>query len=333
MTSVDKIRKTDKLKGVMYAVMLGDAGGVMHEFKNQTKQPFQPLLENYKESTVTFKFTQKKLFPGQASDDTEMTVALFRALKDNDWKYDKEKVLRNYLDWANKSSYLGKNTRALMKGVKTIRGYTNRFNKLSEEEKVDMQSNGSLMRASPLAFLANYESVAEDCSLTNPNKVNITCGMLYITILKTCIVGCEKKIIRGLLEGELDNLYSDDLDDDDTHTYEGVRSMLRAILNEDESNEDEKKFSAYTVSKKGWVCTSFYVAVKAFLKFNKFEDAIKWIVDGHPGSDTDTNAAICGGLFGAHLGYKKLMESEVNKRNVEFILSKYPTQYVNENLF
>lgn len=31
-----------------------------------------------------------------------------------------------------------------------------------------------------------------------------------------------------------------------------------------------------------------------------------WIIKEHPGSDTDTNAAITGALFGAYLGYDHL---------------------------
>lgn len=54
---------------------------------------------------------------------------------------------------------------------------------------------------------------------------------------------------------------------------------------------------------KGGVGTAFYMAIKSFLNFDNFQDAIDWIIGEHPRSDTDTNGAIFGALMGAKLGF------------------------------
>ena len=67
---------------------------------------------------------------------------------------------------------------------------------------------------------------------------------------------------------------------------------------------------------KGWVVTTFVIAYIAFFKYDSMTDAFKFIVDEFPGSDTDTNASVCGGLFGALYGLEKMKEDEIINKNI-----------------
>ena len=91
-----------------------------------------------------------------------------------------------------------------------------------------------------------------------------------------------------------------------------VPSEVKDSINDSLSDRDERNI----VTKKGWVCNSFYIAFFAFWNFNSLEQALEFIIKDHPGSDTDTNASICGALFGAWLGFDKINQEELTKQNI-----------------
>lgn len=122
---------SDKIKGMLWGVTVGDALGYPYEFKRVTpKSIYDGYIPNV-EHTISFQYGRTKTIEiGSVSDDTEMTIALFNTLKSNNMKYDKDKVILSYMEWANsKPPGIGKNTGDLLKGVKTLKGYENRLEK------------------------------------------------------------------------------------------------------------------------------------------------------------------------------------------------------------
>lgn len=299
MTNKKDNYSNDKIKGMLIGVVLGDISGSMHEFKRQTKQKFQKKIYKYKTSTVNFRFHKLTIEPRIPTDDSEMTLALFKSLKKSKFTYDKNLVLSEYMNWANKSKSIGVNTRKLLKGIKTISGYSNRFNKLTKDEKKVMQSNGSLMRASPLA-LVDIKNSLIDCALTNPNKINCELNFIYVKCLKKLLRGKSKSSIKKYLK-----------------KYKAKSSKIKQIIKDIFSKDNLS--DKYQNIGKGWVGTAFYLAFKAFFKYEKFTKAMKWLVVKNPGSDTDTNCAISGALFGALLGFSGLNKSSTTKKNIKFL--------------
>jgi ADP-ribosyl-[dinitrogen reductase] hydrolase len=173
----------DRIQGMFIGAFLGDALGAPHEFKVNANVPYTGFLEHQPFHISKYQGI-RKLAVGQCTDDIEMTLTLLRAIiRDRD--YVRENVLKDYLTWANSGGWmLGKNTRALFKGIKTIKGYNNRIVKNNTS-----QSNGAMMRCSPLALLSTNDCIIEDCYLTNPNKINLDCNMIYITALRLAIHG------------------------------------------------------------------------------------------------------------------------------------------------
>src|SRR5579871_6228817 len=174
--------KLDKIRGMLSGVALGDALGVPFEFRMVNPKPkYDNYINSSVEFEVRFRFSSKSIKPASVSDDTMMTMALFASI--SGYNYDRIEVIGNYIDVVNTCAFIGRNTRRLFKGIKTIKGYENRFNNLTSDEKRNMQSNGSLMRASPLAISFSEESIREDCYVTNPNETNFYCNIVYLEVL------------------------------------------------------------------------------------------------------------------------------------------------------
>ena len=71
---------------------------------------------------------------------------------------------------------------------------------------------------------------------------------------------------------------------------------------------------------RGWVLRPLSGAIHVINTFTSFEHAMKWVVE-HPDSDTDTNAAIAGGLLGAHLGLQNMIAEPSTVYNVNLLMN------------
>jgi ADP-ribosyl-[dinitrogen reductase] hydrolase len=320
----------DKIRGMIMGGALGDALGVPHEFKCNRGIKYTGLLE-YKGFMVSRWQGRKESEIGQVSDDTEMTLALLRTIV-KDKTYVRNNVILAYIDWANSGGWMmGKNTRALLKGIKTIRGYEGRMKKildLPEEER--SQSNGFLMRCSPLALLNDPgwdESIITDANITNPQRVCIECSQIYITCLRL-----------ALRNTDVDEIFNT-VKEMSTSMSQEIKDVFRQIRRKEKRD--------ITINK-GWCCHALYCTLYVMLNFRPLEDsrasdepevprdeprergdsgesgrynrAMEWVID-QPGSDTDTNAAIAGSLLGALMGFKELRRNPITKKNIDIVIN------------
>src|SRR6266496_3416945 len=156
----------DKIKGMLIGLALGDALGAPHEFKyNNSLEYTGKLIHKVR---LFDRFHGDTIFEvGSVTDDTQMTLVLANQMI-ADGGYNRENMILAYEKWAATSKMMGKNTRELFKGVKTVKGYQNRYNKkFSAPENEWTQSNGSLMRCSPLVIFNDFNNFITDCSLSN----------------------------------------------------------------------------------------------------------------------------------------------------------------------
>ena len=143
---------------------------------------------------------------GQYSDDTEMTLANLRCII-REGGYQEDSVIESYIEWANSSLGMGKNTRYLFKGIKIgtprsnpARTYRNRWKrKFGLVGGTVTESNGSLMRCSMLCYLGKESILVTDCNLTNPSSVNRDCSMLYARIMLMAASDKSKDTIKSTL--------------------------------------------------------------------------------------------------------------------------------------
>lgn len=227
---------------------------------------------------------------GQPTDDSEMALTLARVLVE-EGKYDPARAREAYIDWLKSAPF--------DRGITVSAGLRGR-------PKEESQSNGALMRISPLGILGSKydpEQVAEwakqDAALTHPHPVCQQVNALYTMAIAFAVkTGCG----------------AEDL-------YKQMLIWAREI-NAEASVLDAVAGAAYTppedyTKQPGYVLTAFRNALWQLLRAPNFEDAVVDTV--MRGGDTDTNAAICGALLGAVYG-----RDAVPSRWVECILQCRP---------
>lgn len=280
----------DRILGSFVGKCLGDALGAPYEFRYNSHLEYTPLL-THRTRFLSRWTPERNLPPGQVTDDTEMTIALMRSIVERGG-YDERDAADWYIDWANSGTFMiGNNTRKLFCGIKAKNRekrwdtLCKRMQKRFSQKEEEFQSNGSLMRASPLAVFASDEPALADCKLTNPSVVNCEASRRYVGAIRDCLRG----------ERDKNKIY-----------YHAGYSPLP-----DNGTSDLRK---------GWVGNAFSIAFEAFVRFQDFPSAMRWIIEEKKG-DTDTNAAIAGALLGAYYGFDSLMQDPVTQQNWDTIRS------------
>lgn len=296
----------DRIRGGFLGLALGDALGAPHESRRGT-----PLIAYTGQLQYPIRWQNRfhgtgTSVIGQVTDDTTMAAALINSIvRNKGWI--EEDVINSYLNWANSTKgvtqFMGKNTRALFQGVKTIKGYRTRYTRL---DLSSVQSNGSLMRAFPLVLLFYYQPdrayqlALADTSLTNPNPVNQDATLIYLTTLRMILQGIP--VSSGL--PELIQLAQ-------------TTPVREALIQAAEGSSRD------LTPNKGWIIHAVYVLGQVWLQVDlqkkSFPEIMRWII--LQGGDTDTNGAIGGSLLGLFYGEKKMLEDPLTRKNVEILLS------------
>jgi ADP-ribosyl-[dinitrogen reductase] hydrolase len=251
--------RLERAQGCLLGQVIGDSLGSLVELKTAAEiaQLFPEGVRALADGGVYHTIA------GQPTDDSEMALALARCLVSNK-EFLPEKVLDAYREWMT--------TRPVDIGTTTERG-------LLGLHTTESESNGSLMRVSPLGIWAagDPERAARaarlDSALTHPNPV--------------CVEACAAfaaAIAAGVAGG-------------------GREAMLAAALANSSGQAREAIESARLpedfFSRMGWVLVCLQNAFFHLSRSN-FEEAL--IATVAAGGDTDTNAAVCGALLGAAHG-------------------------------
>jgi ADP-ribosyl-[dinitrogen reductase] hydrolase len=284
----------DKLKGMLWGVALGDALGAPFEFRYGSL-PYKSTLNN----------------TSQITDDTEMTLALLNCLSETNFQYDKNKVILSYIKWANSDPCdVGLNTRKLfchpiiMNDDQALRKYNKVYDELIKMPvSQHSQSNGHLMRASPLAILL-VSNKKQDCwvtdtKLTNFHPICIESSKLYFRMIYNLLFNINEPLLID---------WTNDII---------IQQVIKDVLNIEKTDVPSNR--NVNVSR-GWTCHSLYFAMIAYhIQFNNFTEAMNYIIGKHLDSDTDTNAAIAGAILGLKYGYDNLIKDEITLKNINIL--------------
>jgi ADP-ribosylglycohydrolase len=269
-----------RLSGAVWGHLVGDALGVPYEFRTAAQI-----------TDVEWRGGGAHRQPaGTWSDDGALMLALLDSLLDAG--FDPDDQARRSLDWFDHGRYApgalvfdsGIATRTAMAAIRQgVPGV--------DAGRVDEDAcgNGSLMRILPLALVERTvtdERLVEMAHLAS----RVTHGN------PRCQIACalNSLVVRRLLAGDLDRatalLYA--------------QSRLRAIYGDARATVhlgalDE--LEAWTArSGRGFVLDSFWSAWDAFSGADSYHDAVVRAI--RYGQDTDTTAAIAGGLAGSYFG-------------------------------
>jgi ADP-ribosyl-[dinitrogen reductase] hydrolase len=272
------------MSNVLLGTAVGDALGVPFEKKLPN---FEGLLEW--DGKTYLGSEHHKLLPGQYSDDTQMSLMVAESLIEHR-SFNPDDLAARYVDWMASGRARGWGSTTLM-AIQNLQAGKH----WSESGIAGSEGNGTAMRAAPFGvyFRNDLKSLVAICkidsSITHASP-DAEAGSIAIALAAAYAVNDDtdnllEKIWEVLPDSKVKNtIYS-----------------LDSLINSEHITPQQ---ALRVLGTKANVRETVPSALYCFLKFDKYHEAIECAI--RAGGDTDTTAAIVGGLFGAKLGMKAI---------------------------
>ena len=291
------VMSKDKVVGSLIGLAVGDAMGAPYEFMTQG----YAVKNDYIEGGV------HDVTIGEWTDDTSMALCLAQSLIDNDG-FNAKDQMNKYLSWYI-DGYFSTRSHCFDIGNTVARAlglYKNSNNPYSGIEGDFNSGNGSLMRLAPIAmtYCNNHnkliEYAAKSSQTTHRSELAIDSCVYYAQLIAGAINGHTKEelLSKGFVE---------------------TKKLRSAIVSIAEGSYKIEKLYKPT----GYVIDTLETALRAFYKFDNFEDGLLYVIS--LGEDTDTVGAVYGQLAGAYYGYEginKKYTSQLQKHNTIYNISE-----------
>ncbi|MBR4448348.1 MAG: ADP-ribosylglycohydrolase family protein [Methanobrevibacter sp.] len=272
-----------KVKDGIIGFIVGDALGVPVEFNSRYELEKDPVTEMREYGT----YNKPK---GTWSDDSAMTLATMHSIVQKQG-IDYEDMMKKFVEWLEDGKYMQDNY-TFDSGITTssaIRRYE--FEKITPVQCGGTgerdNGNGSLMRILPLAYIKDidFETIENISALTHGHKRSKIACVLYVEIAKS------------MLENDLTI---------EQHIQSACDKIKEYYKDSPELKHFEKIFNndLDDINGKGYVIYTFECVIHCLLTTDNYKDAVLKAVN--IGEDTDTNAAICGGLAGIYYGFDSI---------------------------
>jgi ADP-ribosylglycohydrolase/predicted protein tyrosine phosphatase len=294
--------RTDRIVGVLVGTACGDALGAPHEFGPPI--PFDvPLVMS---GGGPFGFA-----PGEYTDDTAMAIPIAQAVAAGADLNDKNVIagiLQAWIDWLAVTKDVGAQTgsilRQLLKVASDVEGEIT-LHRLNEARCRDLSKshharsgrsagNGALMRTAPVAlgFLKDAAGNYDAEGLTRAARRIAELTHWESTAAEACILWCHA-IVHAIHTGEFDVRVGIDWIPAESRDY-----WLEII------DVAEKSEPADFAGNNGWVVAALQGAWSAICTGQRAGEGAVGMIERavRGGGDTDTVAAIAGGLVGAAFG-------------------------------
>ncbi|NER14265.1 ADP-ribosylglycohydrolase family protein [Leptobacterium flavescens] len=285
-----------KIKGGIFGLTIGDALGVPYEFESRDalkKRPAQEMMA----------YGSHNQPAGTWSDDSSLTFCLMESLLNG---FDLNDIAQQFASWYDFSHWtpygrvfdIGMTTRQAIYRIK--QGYRAEQCGGTDEHS---NGNGSLMRILPMAYyLQNEENchrrfkmVKDVSSITHGHLRSVLACIIYVDLAIHLLQGKEKSEAYR----DIRLFFSKFIKDQQLDPTETV--LFSRVIEEDISKLKESSIESST-----YVIHSLEAALWAFLTTDNYKDAVLKAVN--LGEDTDTIAAITGGLAGIYYGYDNIPE-------------------------
>ena len=286
MTDNQRIAR-ETIRAVILGHAVADALGVPVEFRSRGMLDQNPLTDMVGYGTYN-------LPAGSWSDDTSMTLCALDVLADGVIDYDR--IMENFHSWYSKGAYTPGDDCFDIGGtcLQAIRNYavSGTFPTECGLRGDNSNGNGSLMRILPFVLYAHYAGYTDEAltalvhdasSLTHAHQRSLVgCG-IYALMMRCILLHGYAGIGEGLCKAS--ELYASE---SELHTYARMLSPDFAVLPRE------------AIRSSGYVVDSLEAAVWCLLTTDKYRDCV--LKAANLGEDTDTVAAIAGGLAGALYG-------------------------------
>lgn len=304
-----------KIKSSLWGFVVGDALGVPYEFYTRQKMKLNPA------KTMTGGGSWGQLV-GTWSDDTSMVLATLDCLS---VRYDLTLLGSNFCQWYYLNEYTphgevfdcGIQTKAGIKRINSFIKLNQRVTPMPPETDDKKNGNGSLMRILPFAFYLidhpieyRFKVINEVSSLTHSHIRSVISCFIYSELVSELLTNDNRfsaiQEMQSKVFGFLENRIP---------TNELV--LFDRILKSDIINLKEKDIKSGT-----YVLETLEAVIWCFLRGENFRESLLTAVN--LGGDTDTVAALVGGLAGINFGLENIPRDWVevlkNKKAIlEFI--------------
>lgn len=302
-----------KIKEGFFGQAIGDALGVPVEFKSRDY-----LTQNPVKDFMGFMCWNQP--PGTFSDDSSMMFCTAESLSRN---YDIEEIGNVFVKWY-KEGYWGAHNELFDIGGTTRRSLDRIVNgekaKFSGEFFAENNGNGSLMRILPLIYLLKnnfdindrYNKVKEVSSITHAHFRSVLSCFIFVEF-GIQILNEFNKMEAYSKTQEIVNKFIIQ------NSFNPAEiKLFDRILNNNISDYDINK-----INSNGYVLDSLESSLWCLLKSTNYSESV--LMSVNLGGDTDTTAAINGGLAGIYYGWNDIPKKWINElaKNKEILdLSK-----------
>ncbi|MDR0872466.1 MAG: ADP-ribosylglycohydrolase family protein [Prevotellaceae bacterium] len=287
---------TEKIKSALFGVAVGDALGVPVEFCSREELRQNPVTEMEGGEDTTYRQPA-----GTWSDDTSLTFCLAESLTKG---YDLNDLAFLFIQWLYADYWTSRNAcfdigngteKAIVNLVKGVQP------ELAGGDGEYDNGNGSLMRILPLVFYlrdkpieVRFEITRQVSSITHRHIRSIVACFYYL------------EFARKLLEVK-----------DKFHIYKDLQTEIPASLKNIVSEAEIGKFSRILqqniyevpedeIQSGGYVLHTIEASLWCLLTTDSYEKCVLKAVN--LGEDTDTTAAVAGGLAGLLYGFNNIPE-------------------------
>ena len=288
------------IKSALFGVAIGDALGVPVEFERREDIRREPI-------TCMTGYGTYDLPPGTWSDDSSLTFCLAEALTQG---FDLETVGKNFVRWHQEAFWtaqgevfdVGNATRVAIGHL--ANGTPAGMAGLSDEAS---NGNGSLMRILPLLFYMNgrplterFELTRQVSSITHGHIRSVIACFYYLEFARQIQEGKEKfaiyRDLQGVVSGHLSALLID---------------PAEVVIFDRLLKYDIHRLPEAEIRSSGYVVDTLEAAVWCLLNTDSYPAAVLRAVN--LGQDTDTTAAVTGGLAGLLYGYDGIPEEWITQ--------------------
>jgi ADP-ribosylglycohydrolase len=280
-------------KSVLWGVAVGDALGVPVEFNSRTHVQENPVKDMIGYGTYN-------LPPGTWSDDSSLTFCLAEALTH---EFNLNVIADNFRRWYN-NNYWTPNGHVFDIGIATRQAILRLEAGIKPElaggfEEMD-NGNGSLMRILPLIFYIKNKTVEERfditkkvSSITHGHIRSVIACFYYLEFAKQIIEGKDKFTVYRNLQEEISSI------------------LTTLVINKDEIanfyrllETDIWNLSENEINSSGYVIHTLEASIWCLVSTDNYKNAVLKAVN--LGNDTDTTAAVTGGLAALLYGFETI---------------------------
>ncbi|MDU1892953.1 MAG: ADP-ribosylglycohydrolase family protein [Dysgonomonas sp.] len=301
--------KKDIIYSALFGVTVGDALGVPVEFRDREYLNNNPV-------TDMIGYGSHNQPAGTWSDDSSLTFCLAESLCTG---YDLQDQANRFVAWYEEA-YWTPHGEVFDVGIATSRAIYQLTKSIAPTmaggaEEGD-NGNGSLMRILPIAFHVKdmdikerFRHISDVSSLTHRHIRSVLACFIYIEFALQLMEGIDKFEALQKTKEIVNNFLNNNpiCSDDEINKF-------HRILENPIGSYDIRPIYKYTepeIASSGYVVHSLEASIWCLMKAESYEEAVLKAVN--LGKDTDTTAAIAGGLAGMYYGFEAIPQKWIDQ--------------------